>query len=186
MANVALTLDMTILGAPTQVSYQYLKVNEKGGSCFLVAPQKLISGTKMSIAQLIKDFETIWKKLSGKDKLPGGMPKTDDITAQLDGLNATDQKNENIADQIEIQIKTIYLYIDTRGEKSVFEYALCCQVEQSVIPQSIKAFNITSLNFALWDTQNQKILDMMGIVDPSKVAEVKALEPDKNAESAPE
>lgn len=184
MANIALLMNMTVLGSPTQVSYQYQKSGDNGGSFFLVAPQEVAVSSEVSISKLVENLKAIWQAFSGKTDTPAGMPDADAITGQMQSLDSSETKSEGIADQITVQLKTIYLYIDTRGGKSIFEYALCLQVKQEIIPASIKAFNIDSLSFAIWDTKNTKILDMMEIVDPSKTDNIKALKDDNGEQKA--
>ena len=144
----------------------YVSLVKKGKSdyTFLLAPKKLEENEGVSLGELIKDIKKLFKK--GEEE-----PQLD--TSQLDGILGKDHP----IDSVIAKLSMAYIYYDRETKEGKeepevkTEYAFEITVEgiDDVFPDNIKNLAIIkSLQIAVWNTSNKKILEAMNIVDPNE------------------
>lgn len=163
--NMELGVKLKLLGVDLSAFYKKLT----NGYQILVMPSNLDNNVTVSIGEMISDFNEMF----------GEKLKEDDVTKKLQEdnnfkLSASAPNTTFDYKKIKFCLKMLYLNIKATeeggNETKKSEYALSLQViTDGVINSNIKIFNVESLSFNIWNTQNNAILERMSLIDPTTI-----------------
>ena len=141
-----------------------IKKAKEGDYTFLLAPKKLETLEEVSLNQLIGDIA----RLFGKGEDPSAVN-----TSELEKILPEGSKFEDI----KVCLTMAYIYYDkdtkedgTQEIKTEYAFEITLNgLKDKLIPPELKSLaTVNSVQVALWNTSNKKILEAMNIVDPNE------------------
>lgn len=118
----------------------------------------------MSIGEMVDQVNKFIKDITGNENSVNG----NEISKQLEGLVNVDQ-GESILDKIKVCLKQVFLYVESKSDTQSgdvtnstgnVEYAFDLEIQNDIAP-GFEVFNLTSLEFAIWNTDRKAVIDRM-------------------------
>lgn len=151
------TIGFTLLNVDLVGSYE----RKSNGYEVIIEPTPNYQNDGFTLEAMIKGINDFISKLFNKTTL------NIDLTVIIEALaKYTDHFSKNVI----VQIKKVYLHIEKTDKTNLFEYAFTIKIADTSV--SVKEFNVVSLNsleFAIWNTKDQQVMNSMGLYDLIKI-----------------
>lgn len=157
--HINLSMDFTLLGLPLGGAAE-----KKGdGVELLVMPGQTGSGEPCSLDDMTDGINELFEQITNGSSFN---ITPEEITAKL----ARFLKNE-VLDNVRFSVKQVFIHlIKPKESKIQFEYAFSigADVKDNTPLSDFPGVKLQSITFGIWNTDNKKIIDKMGLIDISR------------------
>lgn len=151
--QLSVGLEFTFMGVDLGAYY----TKKPNGYQIFVAPTNVDNKAAISLSEMIEQFN----QLAGAGSL-----SEDDVKNKID----TDKNAGVDWGSIKFCLKMLFLNIDSETDTKTTEYALSLQIiADKLIPEEITLINVKCLNFNIWNTKRQNVIDKMALSTPESL-----------------